>query len=346
MKPSPSTRTSLALLLVVVTALGGCTTIPSRGQDLLFGTALVITAYDRRDRSDLLDDVFDHLDGIYRRMHPTAEGSDLVNIADGAGTPVDIAEDTLTVLQTAVEVAEKTGGAFDPTIGPLVRAWGFGTDDPAVPSEAQIEEALALVDYRRLTVDAATGSATLALPQMALELGAIAKGFAADEAVRLLKDGGIIHALLDFGGNIATIGTKPDGSEWRIGIQDPNAARGVLFAVIETHDEALVTSGGYERVFEQDGVRYHHILDTRTGYPAASGVTSATIVGPTGLIADALSTSAYIMGIDDAGTLLAAYPQVEMVLVDGEKNVYITDGLRSRLSLIDESFTIVDTPLR
>ena len=186
--------------------------------------------------------------------------------------PVAVSADTYSVIREAVAISRLGDGRFDLTVGPLVRLWGIGTDDARVPSPAEITAALGLVGWRDVELSEPDATVFLRRPGMAIDLGAIAKGYAADEAAAVLAAKGVKAALVDLGGNVLTLGAKPDGSPWRIGLQDPDPSvpRGSHIGIIEFEgSRSVVTSGTYERYFVRDGVRYHHLLDTATG---SSGV--------------------------------------------------------------------------
>ena len=206
-----------------------------------------------------------------------------------------LTEEASSLMKQALEICRRTDGALDLSIYPIVRAWGFTTGSYQVPDEAEIQALLPLVDYRKIQYDAATGTVTL--PEgMEIDLGSVAKGYAGQLAAQMLREHGVQSALLNLGGNVQTVGTKPDGSPWQIGIKDPQGEDAMM--VLSVEDQAVVTSGGYERYFEQDGQTYWHIMDPSTGHPADSGLISVTIVGDEGVVCDGLSTALFIMGLE------------------------------------------------
>ena len=244
--------------------------------------------------------------------------------------------DTAGLLADALELCGRTGGALDITVYPVVRSWGFTTGEYAVPDGKTIEELLGRVDYALVELDEAAGTA--AVPDgVEVDLGSVAKGYTGDVLAGLLKARGVESAMLDLGGNIQTVGARPDGSPWRIGVRDPEGD-GVL-GVVEAVGRAVVTSGSYERYFERDGVRYWHIIDPAAGAPARSGLASVTVVGDSGLVCDALATALFVMGPDGAVDFWRRYRDewsVELILVDEAGSVAITAGL-------EEIFTLVQT---
>lgn len=246
-----------------------------------------------------------------------------INAADGASVAIDT--DTLELLAAAKALSAETGGAFDATVYPLMQLWGFG-GEPSVPDGDDIAALLPLVDMEQLVLE--DGHASLPAG-MGLDLGGIAKGYAADKLCALLGTYGVKSAMLSLGGNVSVIGTKPDGSNWRIGIRNPKDASGIV-GVVEASDCAIVTSGSYQRYFEADGKRYHHILDPDTGYPADGGLASVTIMTANGTRADALSTALFVMGEADAIRYWRVYGQgaegFACVLVTEDGRVLYTEG--------------------
>ena len=250
-----------------------------------------------------------------------------------------LTEEASSLMKQALEICRRTDGALDLSIYPIVRAWGFTTGSYQVPDEAEIQALLPLVDYRKIQYDAATGTVTL--PEgMEIDLGSVAKGYAGQLAAQMLREHGVQSALLNLGGNVQTVGTKPDGSPWQIGIKDPQGEDAMM--VLSVEDQAVVTSGGYERYFEQDGQTYWHIMDPSTGHPADSGLISVTIVGDEGVVCDGLSTALFVMGLEKAADLWAQSGDFEAVFVTASGEVYITEGLRDRFALTER---YADTPV-
>jgi len=341
-------RSSAAFIVIVLAALAvlaGCTRPPARQSEteLLLGTTISVTMYGRTP-DGLFESVFTRVREIEERMSTSEDDytmTELMAVNDGAGEEaVEVSADTFEVVRQAVEYSRRTAGAFDVTVGPLVSLWGIGSGGEQVPSESRIDEALATVDYRRVQLDPERQAIYLPEAGMAVDVGGIAKGYAADEAARILREQGVNSALLDFGGNILTVGEKPDGSPWRIGIQVPDAGRGEYLGIAEIVDLSVVTSGTYERYFMYDGVRYHHILDTETGYPARNDVESVTIITPESMRADALSTALFVMGIERGMAYVESQPDVEALFVNSTNEVFMSSGMGDYFSLTNEAFTI------
>jgi len=268
---------------------------------------------------------FDAISRLDRMWNPYDDASELARINRSAGQgPVPASPETLDIISDALEMAALTDGAFDPTVGPLVRVWGFGVH-PHVPAPAEIEKARALVDYRRVKLDRTSGTVELPLPGMALDLGAIAKGYAVDRARSILQQHGIRQALIVAGGSVYALGSAPGNLPWRVAVQHPRDPQGVL-GIIPVRDMAVDTSGDYQRFFDEGGRRYHHILDPRTGYPARA-CQSATVVHQSAGFADALATACFVLGPDRASALLARLPGTAALLVDDQGRLHRTPGL-------------------
>jgi len=265
---------------------------------------------------------FQRLDTRFNRFKPASEIS---RINASAGEWVATDDEILSVLASAREYTQITGGAFDITVGPLVDLWGFGTENPEVPSPAEIRDVLGLIDGSKMIIDRPNKRVKLT-PGMSLDPGGILKGYAVDRAATRLREEGIRTALIDAGGNIYVLGRKERGP-WRIGIQHPRSPDNVIAVVSVDENKALATSGDYQRFFEADGHRYHHILDPRTGRPSRHLV-SATVIADSAMEADALSTGVFVLGPDKGMDLVERLPGVEAVLVDREMNVVISSGLR------------------
>lgn len=257
----------------------------------------------------------------------TDENSDIYAINHANGKSVTVNEQTADLISYALQTANKTK-TFEPTIYPIMTAWGFTTDKNRVPSAEEIRELLQNVGSENVAVE---GNSVRLENGVQLDLGAIGKGAAGDEAIRILKENGIRSALLDIGGNIQLIGDK-NGTDWRLGIRNPFGEGSV--GVLEISDAAVVTSGNYERFFtDENGNVYGHITDPSTGYPADSGLASITIVASEGKRADALSTAVFIMGLEKATEFWRENRNFEMILITQNGEIHLTEGLRERFSL-------------
>lgn len=255
--------------------------------------------------------------------------SEISRINKSAGLKCErLSKDTYEVLSQAIEFSRNSHGFFDVTIGPLVRLWSSCKNTLEAPPESWIKQLLPLVNHTDLILNPRERTAGLQKSGQSIDLGGIGKGFAGDKFVEVFKKYGISSAFTNIGGNVVALGTKPDCSPWRVGIQHPREENSLL-GVVSVADKAVVTSGDYQRYFiDKNGKRQHHILDPSTGYPAESGVVSATVVADSSLAADALSTMLFAAGIEKGSKLLSQFTGVEAILVDIDLQVYITAGLK------------------
>ena len=328
----------ISAMLSALLFLTGCSAEsspePVQGTFFAMDTVMDFTIY---GESGLIDQSESLITSLESLVSVTDADSELYAINQtGSGTLTGKAS---SLMEQALEICRRTDGALDLSIYPIVRAWGFTTGSYQVPDEAEIQALLPLVDYRKIQYDAADGDVTL--PEgMKIDLGSVAKGYAGQLAAQMLREHGVQSALLNLGGNVQTVGAKPDGSPWQIGIKDPQGEDAMM--VLSVEDQAVVTSGGYERYFEQDGQTYWHIMDPSTGHPADSGLISVTIVGDEGVVCDGLSTALFVMGLEKAADLWAQSGDFEAVFVTASGEVYITEGLRDCFALTEQ---YADTPV-
>lgn len=293
--------------------------------------------------SGTLQAVFNRLAQIEERMSANKEGTEIATVNAAAGTnPVKVSEDTLYVITKALDFSRLTGGAFDPTVGPLVKLWNIGTDYAAVPAPADLQKSLPLLNYKDVLIDNTNRTVKLAKPGMAIDLGAIAKGYAADEIARILAAHKVKAAVVDLGGNVLVFGQKKDGSPWRVGVQDPASDRGDYLGLVSGKGMTVVTSGIYERFFIEKGVRYHHILDTKTGYPVDNGLVSVTIIASASIDADALSTSVFALGLHKGMELVKSLPDIKAVFIDTKQNIYLSPGTESIFTLSSKIYKLAE----
>lgn len=326
--PSGKPPRVCALLLALLLALPGCA--PAQPLERTFfamDTVMTLRLYEGGDENTL-DQAEARVRELEAQWSVTEENSEICAL--NRGGRAELSPETAELLDAALDMCRRTDGALDISTYPVLRAWGFTTGEYCVPGGEAIAALLPLVDYGRVVLEA--GAAALP-PGMEIDLGSVAKGYTGDALAALLKQGGADSALLDLGGNIQAVGSKPDGSPWRVAIRDP-AGDGNI-GVVEVADQAVVTSGGYERYFEEDGVRYWHIIDPATGWPARSGLASVTVVGESGLLCDGLSTALFVMGREGALEHWRQHRDFEAVLVSEDGSVTITAGLEERFTPAD-----------
>ena len=343
---------SILFIVFFFTLLSGCSknnvedekSVASESR-LLLGTSCKITIYDY-PTEEVFAKAFDRIADIEQKMSIRISSSEVSTINQNAGIkPVVVSDDTFLVIKEALEIASLSDGAFDPTVGPLVSDWNIGSDDARVPPQEEIDLLLPLIGYDMVTLDEEKKSVYLEKEGMMLDLGGIAKGYAADEVAKILVANNIEKAIINLGGNVLTIGTRVDGTKWRIGVQNPEAERGGYVMIVNLEDQALVTSGPYERFLEVDGVVYHHILDTNTGYPVVTNLTSASIIGPNSFISDALSTALYSLGLEKGLALINSMDDVEAIFIDDKDEIYVSQGFKDNsipFSVSEESFKVVE----
>lgn len=305
---------------------------PAEKTQLMLGTVISASAYGDNAAS-ALDLAFDKVDEIDKKMSRYRTGSEVDLVNQNAGIKaVKVSPETFYVIEKSLDYARQTDGAFNPLIGELVDLWAIGTENEKVPDEEEISRLLPSLDYNYLDLNKDSHMVRLTSDKVKLDLGAIAKGYAADAMRDVLLEEGINSALLNLGGNVIVIGNKPDGSPWAIGVQDPlGSERGEIVGIVNSIDTSVVTSGHYERFFESDGNIYHHIFDPFTGYPAEKGVISSTIISPSSIDADVLSTSIFVLGKDRGLELIESMPNAEAIIITEDLHVYTSSGINDDL---------------
>ncbi|MCB7318330.1 FAD:protein FMN transferase [Lacrimispora sp. 210928-DFI.3.58] len=293
-------------------------------------TVMSLSVYGGNDR--LMSQAEERIKQLEGLFSVTDENSEIHEL--NSRGKAKLSEDTERLLESALKMCSRTQGTLDISIYPVVKSWGFTTGEYHVPGKEERAQLLENVDYRKIRLT--SGHASLE-PDMEIDLGSVAKGYTGDELLALLRENGITSALLNLGGNVQTLGSRPDGTDWLIAIQDPQGS-GYLGGVAVS-DKAVITSGGYERFFEdEDGNIYWHIIDPVTGAPAENGLISVTVVSESGLLCDALSTSLFVMGMEKAEEHWRQYGDFEAVFVEADGTISMTEGL-------EESFIPADAGL-
>jgi len=314
----------ILISLVLSPVITGCRKQePFRETMFLMGTLVEIAAYpDTREVRDAVALAFRRMEKVESLADQWEEDSPFARLRRGEGS--DLSPEMLQVLEVALKVARMSSGVFDPTMGELVDLWGFERGSHRVPGSDRISEAMASMGYERLSMSG--GGVKVNGQPVWLELGGVAKGYAVDEAVRVLKKSGVRAGIVNAGGDLRAFGKKPGGKPWRIGVQDPDDPQGMV-GVLTVEDAAVATSGDYERYFEVDGVRYHHILDPATGRPSRSGVRGVTVVAPDCVLADALATAVFVLQQDQGRELLGRQNDVEGAWVLEDGRILTTPGI-------------------
>ena len=330
-----SLRGLLCVLPVLCLLLAGCAregdvpdpAAPRTATVFAMDTVMDLTVYGGPE--SLLSDAEELIRTLEEAFSVTDPASEISELnRTGAG---DVGDDTAEVLRTALGVCERTGGRLDITVYPVLRAWGFTAGDYRIPTDGELSSLVSRVDWRRVSLEG--NHVTLGEGQM-VDLGAVAKGYTGDRLLSLFREAGVTSALVNLGGNVQTLGTKPDGSLWRVAVADPLGSG--YAGVLETADRAVITSGGYERYFEENGRIYRHILDPETGIPVDNGLISVTVAGERGVLCDGLSTALFVMGEEAAADFWRGSEDFDMILLTDDGRILVSEGL-------EETFTPAGT---
>lgn len=336
MKRLFATLCALTLIAGFSSGCGSGSGQPKTAEIFAMDTVMDFTLYGDKAQSalDASEKKIDMLESLLSRTKESSEVSKL-NAADG--TPLQMDHEAYSLISRARDLGAATGSAFDITIAPVVSAWGFTTSSYQVPSQSTLDELLTHVGLDKIELD--PGDTITLKDGATIDLGGIAKGYASDSVREIFLDHGIKSGMISLGGNVYVCGKKPDGSDWRVAVQDPNDSQSYV-GVLSLSDAFAVTSGGYQRYFEQDGKRYHHIIDPSTGYPAESGLTSVTVVASadapgdsaddtgSGTMCDAFSTALFVMGEKRAIQFWhTGEYSFGMVLVTSDGRVLVTSDL-------------------
>jgi thiamine biosynthesis lipoprotein len=304
---------------------------------MLMGTLVFVTAVagDEPTAQQAAADALNEIRRLEELLSTWIATSELSRLNAAAGRqPVKISRDTMEVLTRSVDMARITEGGFNIAVGPAVQAWSV-TESVNIPSPEELDRLRPLVDLSALQFDDVRGTAFLTRAGMRVDVGGIGKGFAADRAVEAMRTAGATAGVVALSGDIKTFGRMPNGETFLFGIQHPRKETALL-ATIELHDEAISTAGDYERFFEREGVRYHHILDPRTLQPARE-CQSVTVIAKDGVMADGLDTGIFVMGPQRGMELVERLPDVEAVIVDREGHILVSSGLQHRVQFIDST---------
>ena len=313
---------------------------PSQTRPVL-GTVCTVQLFEN-GKQKYYDTLFERLDQIEAHMSMNIPSSDIARInAASGGQKIAVHDDTFKVIRRALDIAQLSDGAFNPASGALVKLWNIGSDAPHLPSQEEIEDSLVLCDWRSvvLSEDGEEKFVYLPVKGTALDLGGIAKGFAADELAALIKKLKIPRAIIDLGGNIYAVGEKKGKEAWKVGIKNPFDSAASPVVALSVKDVSVVTSGVYERFFVYEGRLFHHLLDCKTGYPADNGLMSVTIVSGSSMDADALATAVFVMG-KERGMDLLRRMNTEGLCIDTEKTIEATESIKTQALVLNEEFSI------
>ena len=318
----------LCVFSLLLCAACGAPTVGDVGPSQSFfamDTMMTITLMDGTE--DDLTAAVQEVNALDAMLSRFQDGSPLaeVNAAAGSGVLGPVPQEVGEVLTEALSAARRSGGAFDPTIAPVADLWGLSGDTPTVPKDSDLQAVLPLVGYENVLLS--DGGMLLSEQGMALDLGGVAKGYAAGKTAEVLKSRGVSSALLNIGGTVTAMGAKRDGSPWAVAVRDPLDEDGYLGLLTLGDGQTVSTSGGYERYFEENGTRYHHILDPKTGYPAEKGLLSATVVSENAALTDAFSTALFVLGEENALALWRESDDFSFILATEDGRVLVTEDL-------------------
>lgn len=270
------------------------------------------------------------------------DDSDVQKINAAAGeTPAEVNEDTMNILESALDICKKSGGAFDISIAPLSMLWNFDESPTSPPSDELIQNLIGKIDYGEVEIDKENMTVSIKDKGYAIDLGAVGKGAACELAVKSYEEYKVDYAIVAVGGSVGVYGEKPLGQSFTIGIRDPESDAGSTIATLSVKSGFTSTSGSYEKCFEYEGKNYFHILDPKTGYPAESDLVSVTVLCDSGSMSDALSTACFVLGYENSLSLLESCG-AEAVFIDKEHGIRLTDGIKEEFKLTDDSYTIID----
>ncbi len=336
----------LTVIISLVIILTACTPKSTEQMiveqdDFVLGTVGKIRIYadDEKAGNSAIEKAYARIVAIENTMSTSIEGSDVYNINKNAGNAaVEVKEETMSVIKKAIDYKELTNDVFNIAIGRLIELWGIGKDWQKVPNEEEIQDAKNHIDITQ--VELSGNNVMLKDPDMLIDLGGIAKGYAVDEAARVLRENGITSGFVNMGGDVYALGSKPDGTPWNVGIQDPEIGSGDVIAKVGLIDESIVTSGDYERYFIEDGVHYHHIIDPETGSPTRNELVSVTILSQKSVDGDVLSTAVFVMGLEEGLSFIEGLEDIEAVLITKDKKMYATSGAIDRVEVLNPEFQL------
>lgn len=317
---------------------------PVDRKEFLMGTYVIVQVYDE-GKEEAIDLAFDRIKELEEKITVNEDGTELFKINQNAGkSSVKVSDDLFELIEKSAEYSESPDDGFDYTIGPIVDLWRIGYDDARLPSQDEIDAALSLVEHEFVELDADKKTVYLEKPGMSIDLGAIAKGYIADEAMQVLIDEGVTVGMVDLGGNLVIRGDSPKREEggWNVGVQDPFSTRGEIVGFLNLKDRSIVTSGIYERYLEVDGVQYHHLLSPETGYPFDNDIAGVTIISEKSIDGDALSTGVFSLGLEAGLDYVNGLKDIEAVFVTKDRDLYTSDGITDTFNLSNTEFNWVN----
>lgn len=323
---------------IIICSLIGCGKEKAVEKDTyIFGTIIKLKYYGNNAKK-AIDESLTRLENIENKMSLNIENSEICNINKNSGKDfIKVSNDTFYVIQEGVKYGKLSNGSFDVSTEPISDLWKIGTDKARIPKKEEIESKLKHVNYEDVKLKD-KNQVLLKEKDMAIDLGGIAKGYAADELKKIIEKYKMKRAFINIGGNLYAYGKKENGDSWSIGIQDPLEKQGQYLGILNVKNKSIVTSGNYERYFTKDGKRYHHIFDPKTGYPAENGLISTTIISDKSIDGDALSTATYVLGLDKGIKLIDSLYGIEAIFVTADKKIYTTKGVKENFKVTNKEY--------
>ncbi|NLY17431.1 MAG: FAD:protein FMN transferase [Clostridiaceae bacterium] len=313
--------------------------------DFLLNTIVEISLYeDEKTSNQMLDEMFEEIRRCENKYSRYTQESEMARINENRGCQVKVSEDTMEIIEKSLYFSEISGGLFDITIGALVDLWNINGDNPRIPQQEEIDAILKDIDYTKIILDKENNTISIPDTTMQIDTGAIAKGYITDRLVMYLNEKKVDSAILNLGGNLYLYGRKKDGSLWKVGIRDPFGLQGEYLGTVSVENLSVVTSGIYERYFEENGERYHHILNPHTGFPENNMLASVSILAESSTLADGLSTTASLLGPEEAMALIENMDGVEAIMITKDKKIYLSSGIKNGeipFNLINKEYTVI-----
>ena len=334
------------IFLILINACAIKKPEPVIRSDFLLNTIVEITLYENEKNSEImLDDMFNEIRNCENRYSRYIPDSDITRINENTGVPVSVSKDTFDLIEKSIYFSEISNGLFDISIGSLVDLWNINNDNPRIPQQHEIDAAMQNIDYKEIVLDKENSTVLLSKSGLLIDTGAIAKGYITDRLVMYLNEKKVASAILNLGGNLYLYGSKKDGSAWNIGIRNPFGYQGDYIGTVSVTNLSVVTSGIYERYFELDGLRYHHILNPLSGYPENNNLASVSIITKSSALADGLSTTTFLLGLKEGMALIEKLDDVEASMVTRDKKIYLSSGIKNgetRFKLTNEEYTLAN----
>ncbi|MDB8792234.1 FAD:protein FMN transferase [Romboutsia sp. 1001216sp1] len=332
------------IIIILTIILVGCQKEEQGEQigrtEIFMGTPITITLHSGGSK-EILDKAFGKVSEIENLVSINKEGTELYKLNKNAGkSSVKLSDTSYKIIKKAIEYSKLSDGGYDISIGPLVKLWSIGLEGAKVPTKEEIDEVIKLIDYSKVKINDKTKEVFLSDEGMMLDLGSIAKGYTADELANLLREEGVKEAIIDLGGNIYALGSKEGNKEWKIGIQNPFDDRGSVVGSIEVANKSIVTTGVYERFIEENDIKYHHILNPKTGYPYKTEIAGVSIIADYSVDADALSTLVFTKGLEEGFDFVESLENIDAIFITNDKEVYITEGIKETFNIMDNDFKL------